>query len=55
MEIENWQRGNESELTSLQRERLHSMWLNKIHEEIKNKLNEKKTKDEPKETLGFID
>lgn len=56
MEIQEWQKGNNSKLTSLDRAELHAIWLKEQHEQVKNSIQEKELKsEEPKIFLGFID
>ena len=42
MEIKEWQKGPDSELTSLQRIVLHEDWLKQIHKEVKDKIESNK-------------
>lgn len=42
MELEEFQKGNDSTMTSLQRLDAHTLWLEKIHKEIKKTISKKK-------------
>lgn len=55
MEINEWQKGCDSELTSLQRIILHEEWLKQIHKEVKDKIkfNEPEVTKTP--IIGFPD
>jgi hypothetical protein len=55
MKIEEWQKGNESQLSSLERLELHILWLQQLHAEIQQVLLEKKIKEfnEDKDIQGF--
>jgi hypothetical protein len=55
MKIEQWQTGNESKLSSLERLELHILWLQQLHAEIQQVLLEKKIKEfnEDKDIQGF--
>ena len=44
MEKQEWQNGNDSKLTSLQRLELHILWLEQLHTEMKQAILEKKIK-----------
>jgi hypothetical protein len=48
-----WQKGNESKITSMDRLIYHQEWIKQHHQDIKNKiyLNEK---EEDKKAVGFI-
>ena len=41
MEKQEWQKGNDSKMTSLQRLELHILWLEQLHAEIKQAFLEK--------------
>jgi hypothetical protein len=45
MEKQEWQKGNDSSLTSLQRLELHILWLEQLHAEMKQAIIEKKIKE----------
>jgi hypothetical protein len=55
MEIKEWQTGNDSKLSSLERLELHILWLQQLHAEIQQVLLEKKIKEfnEDKDIQGF--
>jgi hypothetical protein len=55
MKIEEWQKGNESQLSSLERLELHILWLQQLHAEIQQVVLEKKIKEfnEDKDIQGF--
>jgi len=55
MKIEEWQKGNESHLSSLERLELHILWLQQLHAEIQQVVIEKKIKEfnEDKDIQGF--
>jgi hypothetical protein len=55
MKIEEWQKGEETTLTSLQRLSLHNDWLQKIHQELRDKFEQDKPKEEQSSIIGFID
>lgn len=55
MKIQEWQKGNESELTSLKRAELHSEWLKNLHKEIKESTSTKTEEKQPEIILGFVD
>jgi hypothetical protein len=42
MKQEEWQRGPDSKLNTLQRILLHEEWLKEIHKEVKNKIESNK-------------
>jgi hypothetical protein len=42
MEKQEWQKGNDSKMTSLQRLELHILWLEQLHAEMKQAILEKK-------------
>jgi hypothetical protein len=42
MKIEQWQTGNESKLSSLERLELHILWLQQIHTEMKQVILDKR-------------
>jgi hypothetical protein len=52
---EQWQRGNDSNLSSLERLELHILWLQQLHAEMKQVIIEKKIKEfnEDKDIQGF--
>jgi len=45
MKIEEWQKGNDTKMTSLQRLELHILWLEQLHAEMKQAILEKKIKE----------
>jgi hypothetical protein len=45
MEKHEWQKGNDSKMTSLQRLELHILWLQQLHAEMKQAILEKKIKE----------
>lgn len=45
MEKQEWQNGNDSKMTSLQRLELHILWLEQLHAEMKQAILEKKIKE----------
>lgn len=45
MNQEQWQKGNESKMTSLERLELHILWLQQLHAEIKQEIIQKKIKE----------
>jgi len=55
MKIEEWQKGNESQLSSIERLELHILWLQQLHAEIQQVVLEKKIKEfnEDKDIQGF--
>lgn len=54
MNIEEWQRGNDSELSSLQRIELHNIWLQEQHKEVRDMIiNKLQGEVEEKEVVGF--
>ena len=55
MEKQEWQRGNDSKLSSLERLELHILWLQQLHAEIQQVILEKKIKEfnEDKDIQGF--
>jgi hypothetical protein len=55
MEKQEWQRGNDSKLSSLERLELHILWLQQLHAEIQQVVLEKKIKEfnEDKDIQGF--
>lgn len=55
MKVEDWQTGNESKINSLQRGLLNQQWLDSIHKELKEKLEDKKPKEEEPTVIGFPD
>ena len=44
MEKKDWQNGNDSKLTSMERLELHILWLEQLHAEMKQAILEKKIK-----------
>jgi len=55
MKQQEWQKGNQSELTSIQRVVLHDEWLKQQHKEVREKIESKKIKKEEQLNVGFID
>jgi len=55
MEIKEWQKGNDSQLSTLERLELHILWLQQLHAEIQQVVLEKKIKEfnEDKDIQGF--
>lgn len=55
MKQQDWQKGNDSKLTSLERLELHILWLQQLHAEIKQVILEKQIKqfNEDRDTQGF--
>ena len=51
--LQDWQLGNESKMTSLDRMIQHQIWLKLQHEELKNKI-QSKIEVEVKPIVGFI-
>ena len=50
---EEWQRGNESKLSSTERLFLHQEWLQKQHKDIRDKITSRiKVEEQP--VIGFI-
>ena len=49
---EEWQRGNESNLTSMERLNQHQIWLQKQHKDVRDNINSK-IKVEEKPVQGF--
>jgi hypothetical protein len=45
MEKQDWQKGNDSQMKSLERLELHILWLQQIHAEMKQVILEKKIKE----------
>jgi hypothetical protein len=45
MEKQDWQKGNDSKMTSMERLELHILWLEQLHAEMKQAIIEKKIKD----------
>ncbi len=45
MEKQEWQKGNDSSLTSLQRLELHILWLEQLHSEMKQAILERRIKE----------
>ncbi len=54
MEIQEWQKGNESEMSSYERMIAHQEWLNQLHKEIRE-ITLKENKQEPEILLGGFD
>lgn len=57
MKQEEWQRGNNSNMTSLQRLNAHTEWLKQMHQEIKNKILAKnliELDDNRQKVIGFV-
>lgn len=55
MKIEEWQKGDESEMTSLQRMIAHNEWLKEIHNEIREIILKEKKKEDTEELIGGFD
>ncbi len=55
MELKEWQLGDESEMTSLQRMIAHNEWLKEIHNEIREKILKEKKKEDTEEIIGGFD
>jgi hypothetical protein len=55
MEKQDWQKGEETTLTPIQRLSLHNDWLQKIHQELRDKFEEDKPKEDESSIIGFID
>lgn len=54
MKKEDWQKGNDSEMNSLQRAREHDEWLKQIHQEVKDEIfNKNKPSTEEELIIGF--
>ena len=51
-QIKEWQLGNESKLTSIERMYLHQEWLKRQHQDIKDKIYSK-NKVEESPVIGF--
>jgi hypothetical protein len=45
MKLQEFQKGNESSMTSLQRLELHILWLQQLHAEMRQAILEKKIKE----------
>jgi len=56
MELKEWQKGNESYMTSLQRLEQHTIWLEQMRQDVKDKIMEKELPTEIVEVplVGFI-
>jgi len=56
MELQEWQKGNESSMTSLQRLEQHTIWLEQMRQDVKDKIMEKELPTEQVEVplVGFI-
>ena len=53
--MNDWQTGNESKITSMERKTYHAEWLEKQHQDIKNKILQRKKEDEVEKPIqGFI-
>lgn len=53
--MNDWQTGNESKITSMERITYHAEWLEKQHQDIKNKILQRKKEDEVEKPIqGFI-
>jgi hypothetical protein len=50
--IQDWQLGNESKLSSIERMNLHQEWLKRQHQDIKDKI-QSKNKVEELPVVGF--
>lgn len=55
MKIEEWQKGNESSLTSLERLQLHNEWLKKIHADLQEQIKKSNPTKESEILLGGFD
>jgi hypothetical protein len=56
MKIEEWQKGSESELSSLQRLELHEVWLKNHHETLRKTILDKKLSNAPEKIIqGFVE
>jgi hypothetical protein len=51
--LEEWQRGNESKLTSIERLMIHTEWLKQQHKEVRQRI-QSKVKPEEKPIVGFV-
>ena len=51
--LEDWQLGNESKITSIDRMLIHQEWLKLQHEEMKQRI-QSKIKVEDKPVQGFV-
>lgn len=51
--MEEWQKGNNSTLTSLERVELHNKWLKQVHETIRKEIRQEKEKHEESTIQGF--
>lgn len=51
--MEEWQKGNNSSLTSLERVELHNKWLKQVHETIREEIRQQKEKHEETTIQGF--
>ena len=53
---EDWKKGNESQMTSIQRMIEHERWLKQQHQEVKDKILQRRKNDEGEEppVVGFI-
>jgi hypothetical protein len=57
MKLQEFQKGNNSKMTSLQRLNAHNEWLEQMHKEIKDKLLTKnliQLEDNRQNVIGFI-
>ena len=52
MEIQEWRKGNESTLTSMDRLELHNLWLKEIHKKLKEEIEKNKPQREEEILLG---
>ena len=52
---EDWKKGNESQMTSIQRMIEHERWLKQQHQEVKDKILQRNKPDDTDQTLiqGF--
>jgi hypothetical protein len=51
--IQDWQLGNESKLSSIERMNLHQEWLKRQHQNIKDKITSRiKVEEQP--VMGFV-
>ena len=51
--LEDWQQGNDSQTSSIQRLVKHQEWLRKQHQQVKNNIFQRNKVDD-KEPVGFI-
>lgn len=52
-QLMDWQKGNESNLPSMERLMCHQQWLQKQHQDVRNKIYSK-NKVEEQPVIGFI-